>query len=335
MGKKGKRPDKNSKKWKPMLYNIAMFVCAAVFLVCAAKIINRTIIQPAYNKKVTSEANEIIDKLAVAPEDSKNSEAEETKIDISLALSEFQKINPDIVSIISIPGTDINYPVVGAKDKAAINYYLDHNYKKEWSNYGSIIADFSVVNNLNAKNIVLYGHHMKDGVMFAKITKYGKDIDFYKKTPVVIFHGYYWLVFAVDILNTETQHGKVFDYVVSQFSDKLDFLNYVNQVCTRSVIQTPVKINENDQILLMSTCSYEYENFRTVVFARKLRIAENKDIDTSSAIKNPNPLMPDIYYSGGNPKPQLLDFKTAFENNSTNWYDGNFQEVIKEIKERN
>lgn len=67
----------------------------------------------------------------------------------------------------------------------------------------------------------------------------------------------------------------------------------------RSMVNTGVDLNENDKTVMLSTCSYEYEGFRTVIVARKVRDGEDATVDTSKITENENALYPDIWYPSG------------------------------------
>ena len=62
-----------------------------------------------------------------------------------------------------------------------------------------------------------------------------------------------------------------FNYLMGDFSSDAQFMNYVYNMKVRSIIDIPVPINETDDIITLSTCSYEYTDFRTVVCVRKIR----------------------------------------------------------------
>jgi len=82
-----------------------------------------------------------------------------------------------------------------------------------------------------------------------------------------------------------------------------------------------LEISEEDQLLLLSTCSYELPNYRTVIVARKLRPEESKELSRESVTKNKNPLYPDSWYHqyGGTP-PAITTFEEAQKNHEINWY---------------
>ena len=185
---------------------------------------------------------------------------------------------------------------------------------------------------MDSKNIVLHGHHMNDGSMFGELMNYGgteADMDFYKKHATIKFDtpqgdGVYKII-SVYKTNTLSAHGEFFNYMVGNFQNDKDFMNYVYNVRIRSLINCPVDVNEDDELLTLSTCSYEYTNFRTVVVARRVRIGEDSKVDVKKASKNENAVWPQVYYSSrGGTRPTVTDFCTAYEKKQIDWYDGNY-----------
>ena len=261
-----------------------------IFLICIGIIAKILVFDPYVSNKTIDEVKRVY---------YDENTSEESKI------SSLTGINPDICGWIKISGTRIDYPVLQANSDDP-KYYLNHNYKREETKYGSIFADKNSKVKSNPKNTILYGHHMADGQMFADLMKFS-DVDFYKKNPIInyntVLEKEVWKIISVFKTNTLPEQGKVFDYVVSKFSDEKSFLEYVNEVKKRSLINIPVDIDKNDRLITLSTCSYEFENFRTVVVARKVRKNESANVDVSAVSKAENPLMPDCWYKkyGGSP----------------------------------
>lgn len=75
------------------------------------------------------------------------------------------KINDDIVAWLKVSKTSINYPVLQGKDN---DYYLHHDAKNNWSMSG-IFADYRC--DVNGQNVIVYGHHMANGSMFAPVAR--------------------------------------------------------------------------------------------------------------------------------------------------------------------
>lgn len=251
----------------------------------------------------------------------------------SINWKDLQKVNKEIVAWVQIKDTQIDYPVLWHKgDDANDQFYLNHNYKGDYDTYGCIFLDYRCTNGMDSKNIILHGHHMNDGSMFGELMGYGGyegDLDYYKDHSTVIFNtpqgdGVYKII-SVYKTNTLSAHGEFFNYMVGDFQNEKDFMNYVYNVRIRSMINCPVDCNEDDDLLTLSTCSYEYTNFRTVVVARRVRIGEDAKVDVSKASVNNSAVWPDIYYSThGTDRPVVSDFCTAYEKKQIDWYDGSY-----------
>ena len=84
---------------------------------------------------------------------------------------ELKSINSDYKMWIQIENTNINYPVVQGSDN---DYYLKHNFRKESNISGTVFVESA--NDIdNDKNIILYGHNMRNGTMFNNITNYKEE----------------------------------------------------------------------------------------------------------------------------------------------------------------
>ena len=207
--------------------------------------------------------------------------------------------------------------------------YLYTDYQGNSTKYGSIFID-AHCDITDCKNIIIHGHHMRDGRMFANLMNYS-DLSIYQSAPVITFDTIYeeaqWKVISIFKTNTMEDQGEPFQYLRYSFADDSDFLNYVYQVRERSLIDMPVDVNEDDQLITLSTCSYEFDEFRTVVVARKVRPGEDASVNVSQAAKNPDPLMPDVWYNTyGGSKPQVTTFEEALENGQINWYQAPAEE---------
>ncbi len=299
-----------------IIRKIILLIAIIVFIISGIMLVNILFIQPNNNKSVYDEIRTVYYDESVNDSEDDNKVREER-------LKKVRELNSDIVGWINISNTQIDNPVL-MPPKNDDNYYLYRNYKKEDTKYGSLFLDPTVDLNNNYKNIVIYGHHMKDGSMFADLIKFS-DLNFYKQNPIVNFDTINgvadWKIISVFKTNTREDQGEVFQYIQTGFANDLDFLNYVYNVRERSLIDIPVDVNENDELITLTTCSYEFDDFRTVVVARKVRESESSYVDVSNASMNSEPLMPQIWYDKrGGTKPRVSDFSTAYSNGEIDWY---------------
>ena len=231
-----------------------------------------------------------------------------------------QTVNSDIVGWITVGGTVIDYPVLQSSVDDP-EYYLKRNYRGNYSDYGSIFLDSYCSTNGDIQ--VLYGHSMNDGSMFRSLVGFGSP-GAVAASPVIQYDtadsSSQWLIVAVIKTNTLPSQGKVFGYIRTGFSSPEDKLEYIYQVMQRSMVNTNVGVNENDDLLLLSTCSYEFDDFRTVVVARRLRPGES--IPYPNVSWAANTLYPDCWYQkhGGEAYPWPATFAEAREQGLIDWY---------------
>ena len=264
-----------------------------------------------------------ISNAAVVWEDDASMEKNEKGIFVGF--ESLLKQNRDIRAWMKIDGTNINNPVYQTDNN---EFYVDHDMNKQSSRYGALFIDKAAVigREKNSQNVVVYGHHMKDGTMFGSLKKY-TDISFYKKHPIIDFTTLYkegqYKVFAVFITNTLEEHdnGEVFNYRKQSYVDEVAFLEFINDVKKRSIIDTGVEVLGDDEIITLSTCTYEFEEARLVVMARRIREDETNINYTKNAKVNANPLYPQIWYDvKGGKKPVFSS--TPETSSETEGYSG-------------
>ncbi|QSX08583.1 class B sortase [Alkalibacter rhizosphaerae] len=196
------------------------------------------------------------------PEDNKEEEPEE-----DVMLTKFEKLfaeNNDLVGWIRIDGTAVDYPVLQFVDN---EYYLNKDFQGNKSKAGSIFMDYRNSPDTEGFNTILYGHHMADGSMFKDLMNY-KDEDFFKEHSIVDFDilnkEYEWEIFSVYV----TDVG--FYYIDTNFPTKEKKLEFIKSIRERSLFESPAYVGAEDHILTLSTCTYEFDNARFVVHAKRV-----------------------------------------------------------------
>ena len=240
-------------------------------------------------------------------------------------------VNSDTVGWIKVPNTNINYPVVQFSNN---DYYLNHDFEKKYNYRGAIFMDYRNNTTELDANTIIYGHNCYDKTMFSELDQYD-SIDFYKKTPVVEFNtlekNYQWKIYAVFITNAkpEEDNDYVFNYIYP-YMDGENFNGFIEEVNKRRLYVTDVDINEDDKMLVLSTCVRNLDTLdkygrttyradgRLVIVSRSLRDGESSYVDVSNAYINDNPKYPQLWYDNKN-------IENPFKNDEK-WYP---QEVVK------
>lgn len=218
-----------------------------------------------------------------------------------LQFAELYAKNSDFAGWLSIDNTNIDTPVVQRTSDSTNTYYLKRNFYKEDTKYGCPFLDYRNHLRVLDQNTVIYGHHMKDGLLFAQLENY-MTLDGYKKSPLITYstpYGtYYWKVCSVFISNGHARddNNYLFNYIAPYFASDEIFQGYIDGIKERSLYDLGVDMKVTDKFLTLSTCSYEFDNARLVVVARLVRPGESTGVDTSKAQVNENPRYPQIWY---------------------------------------
>ena len=313
----------DSKKQKAR--KITVLVAMVAFIVALIYVLEFYIFGPMRNNAVTSEIQTI----------AYNKDADDKKDDgPAQDWDALKEINDEIVGWVTIPDTVIDYPVLFHEGDDRYNqYYIDKSYKKDGTEYGSIFLDYRSTDSVNSRNVIMHGHNMRDGSQFHSLLSYSHegdlkgDLDYYRKHPVIIFNtpegDAKYKIISVFKTSTRYEHGEFFNYMQGAFNSDAEFMNFVYNLRIRSMFDIPVTCNEGDQIITLSTCCYEFYEWRCVVVARKVRPGEDESVDVNLASLNPSPLFPDVYYERyGGERPDPLTFKTANSKSAISWYDG-------------
>lgn len=89
-------------------------------------------------------------------------------------LPEYQGLheqNSDFAGWLTIPGTEIDYPVMQAVPESS-DFYLTHNYDGQEDINGSIFLDSRNDYEQQDDNLIIYGHNMKSGMMFGGLKNF-------------------------------------------------------------------------------------------------------------------------------------------------------------------
>jgi len=172
-----------------------------------------------------------------------------------------------------------------------------HPFGVPFAHYGATIT-----REAQSENISIFGHSARNGSYFAPVKQY-KDVEFYKKHPIISFDTIYNLgnykVIGLFMEDVSQGNTKMFAYHDAVDLDEVGFNDYIDNVMKRSYFTTDVDVEYGDKLITLSTCDYEVNNtdFRVALVARKVRPGENTDVNTSIAQKNANQLMPDRWYT--------------------------------------
>ena len=181
---------------------------------------------------------------------------------IDVDFDKLLKKNSDVCGWIYCPKTVVNYPVMHAKDN---DYYLHRMVNKEYNFAGCIFEDYRNTPGQVDPATILYGHHMKDGSMFAMLHEY-TDQKYYDKHPTM------WYLtpqrnYRLDVLMGYVAQEN--DDVYALFENVEQMREYLHKVEPKSTFKPKVKydLDKLNSVIVLSTCAYEFNNARYIVIA--------------------------------------------------------------------
>lgn len=203
------------------------------------------------------------------PSPSPNSKDKKAKVDKDgfpdVDWDYWKKVNPDVIGWVTVPGTNIDSPIVQAH-KSDPEYYLHHDVYKKYNVYGCPYLDANCEDGLESKNAVVFGHHMNNQTVFSAFSKYS-DKGFAKKHAKILVQvpdgkAVVKAKFA-KVINGRTDRSKRTD-----FSDQEDFEKWYSDVAETADMKLDTTTPE--RTFTFVTCSYSrFANERTLVFASK------------------------------------------------------------------
>lgn len=228
-----------------------------------------------------NEQSELYDSLAEAVDQAqKSDEVNEPVEEIpyneeKTILPEYAELflqNMDMVGWIKVEDTNINYPVMHTPDNP--DFYLKHSFDKECSDYGCPYVQENCDVQLPSDNVIIYGHHMKNGSMFCDLEKF-KSEDFYKEHKTISFNNLtdkceYEIVavFKTFVYSDSPESFKYYRFVNAETSEHFD--EYIAKCKELSLYDTGVSAQYGDKLITLSTCEYSRTNGRLVVVAKRV-----------------------------------------------------------------
>lgn len=171
-----------------------------------------------------------------------------------------KEANPDYIAWITVPGTDIYYPVVQRDN----SYYLSHDFMQKVNSHGAIFMDESCKPDDGI--ILLHGHHMKDGTMFGGLKKFKRKTFRQEQDTIYLDWGEGdepYRVFAVAMIDlTEEEY---FHY--NEFPETEEEREAYLKELKHNSLWFDSSGEMSGQIVLMSTCEYGTKQQRLVVGA--------------------------------------------------------------------
>ena len=158
------------------------------------------------------------------------------------------------------------YPVVKGTNNS---FYLNHCFDKSNNSAGWIFADYRNKFDNTDKNIVIYGHIIRDGSMFGSMLNIlnAKWYENEENTNITLYtenEKCMYKVFSIYKIENEDY------YIKTEFKNDNEFEDFIKTLKKRSIKDFNVDVSKDDNILTLSTCANN-NKYRVVLHAKKVK----------------------------------------------------------------
>jgi len=171
--------------------------------------------------------------------------------------------NPEIIAWLTVPGTAIDYPVLQGADN---EYYLTRDAQKNPNKNGALFLDCRVHADFSDFSSVIYGHHMKSGLMLQNLVNF-KDKAFFDTHGVALLfvpgRAWHMEIFAVAVVHRDSP---LYGYAFFSPAEQEAYLALLRE---KAMYFRDPGFAPGDRLVLLSTCSYEYADARTIVACKR------------------------------------------------------------------
>jgi len=254
-------------KVKRAVINIFLILCIVAATGSGTLLVRETV-HSWENQEIFESAAQLVEEVAKERMEERGGVVE--KDDRLLGYDRLRQQNRDFVGWVCIEETGIDYPVM--QTRTGEDFYLDHNFEREPSAYGVPFVDGSCeLEKGNCRNVVVYGHHMKDQSMFADLVRY-EEQSYQEEHPVILFdtwkeRGEYRIIGVLRVPDVEEEMSF---YRNMECGDEKQYEAFVDEVEERSLYDCGVGDVQGEQLLTLVTCEYSTKDGRMVVVAKKI-----------------------------------------------------------------
>lgn len=177
-----------------------------------------------------------------------------------------QAEQPDFAAWLKIESAGVDYPVMYGED------YIFRAFDGSDSRSGTPFIGEG--GGLDSDMFIIYAHNMKNGTMFGELDAY-RDADFRGENPVFSLitpseERSYEVFAAVETRVLYEDEEGLRWYYMSGGLGEAEFDELTSWLLDSALYDTGIRPEYGEQLLLLSTCSYQSENGRFIVAARRV-----------------------------------------------------------------
>ena len=243
-----------SKKYKKTILNLILYIILLSILIYSGIKIFKWYKDKTNNNKIAEQI-----KSTVIVE-------EENGDEYTVDFNKLKEQNNETIAWLKVSNTNVEYPVVKGTNNS---FYLNHSFDKSNNSAGWIFADYRNKFDNTDKNIVIYGHNIRDGSMFGSMLNIlnAKWYENEENTNITLYtenEKCMYKVFSIYKIENEDY------YIKTEFKNDNEFEDFIKTLKKKSIKDFNVDVSKDDNILTLSTCANN-NKYRVVLHAKKVK----------------------------------------------------------------
>lgn len=263
---------------KSLLISICFLtLCVTAIFIVPALLYQENIDASTEQTYTQSQVTEMTKEPTIKPDNTEQTTVEETvpeetKPNMLEGFVELYEKNPDLAGWIRIANTVIDYPVMFTPEDA--EKYIYKNFEGEYDDNGLLFVDGNCSMEPESDNLIIYGHNMRSGAMFASLLYYASK-SYWQAHPIIEFSTLYETrkyeivaAFYDRVYNKSDTCFKFYQFV--NVDSKEAFQEGMSYFKEKACYETGVTAEYGDSLITLVTCAYHVKNGRFVVVAREV-----------------------------------------------------------------
>lgn len=237
-------------------YGVIAGLLAAAGVICAGIGIREYLQEEWAGRNYESLREEVVKETtpSATPEPTRTPEEEKAPVEIPIDFEALKEKNPDVCAWITVPGTEVDYPVLQSSEDDS--YYLTHTIDGKEAPEGAIYTESLNSRDFTDPNTVIYGHNMKNDSMFGSLHLF-EDKEFFDE------HRDLTIYLPDQILHYRIFGAYVYDnrHILESFDfrDPVQFQGYLDSVfqlkSMSNNLDSSIQVTSDDKIVTLSTCN--------------------------------------------------------------------------------
>lgn len=162
-------------------------------------------------------------------------------------------INEDIIAWITIPGTNIDYPIL--QHPTDDGYYLNHNIDGSYGYPACIYTESLNSKDFTDPNTVIYGHNLKAKTMFSELHKFENRDFFAEHDEIIIYLPDKTLHYRIFAAHVYDDRHLLYSFDFSDEEVYSGFLQSIYDIRDMSAnINRDFTVTSQDRIISLETC---------------------------------------------------------------------------------